>query len=393
MAISAPVPQSNPPDPFVNNGQITTDSGTPISVPLPVSPAVGVVEVGTPTVVNPVVVPEEQPNVYQPDPVGVVEVGTPTVVNPVVVPEEQPNVYQPDPVGATAQVEPVRPIVLPVNATSAEAAGRQQARAQAQIATQRSQANQGDWRVKLQLAGDADYLYRAAERDLGILAPLAETDGVVFPYMPDISTNYVANYNNYDLTHSNYRGYFYQNSQVSEISITAMFTAQDTREANYLLAVIQFFKSVTKMFYGQDSSQYRGSPPPLVFLQGLGQFQFNLAPCVVNNFNYVLPSDVDYIRARVVSEDGTNLLVRRNNTSSISRLNPSLARLQNSNIPPGATYTRPPPPTLGTNYPTYVPTKMQIALTLLPVQTRSQVSTEFSLEQFANGSLIQRGFW
>jgi hypothetical protein len=385
MAISAPVPQSNPPDPFVNNGQITTDSGTPISVPLPVAPAVGVVEVGTPTVVNPVVVPEEQPNIYQPDGINADDPEAQVFVQPFNAPQPQP-----DPVGTTARVEPV---VLPVDPAVAEAAGRQQARAQAQIAVQRSQANQGDWRVKLRLAGDADYLYRAAERDLGILAPLAETDGVVFPYMPDISTNYVANYNNYDLTHSNYRGYFYQNSQVSEISITAMFTAQDTREANYLLAVIQFFKSVTKMFYGQDSSQYRGSPPPLVFLQGLGQFQFNLAPCVVNNFNYVLPSDVDYIRARVVSEDGTNLLVRRNNTSSISRLNPSLARLQNSNIPPGATYTRPPPPTLGTSYPTYVPTKMQIALTLLPVQTRSQVSTEFSLEQFANGSLIQRGFW
>jgi len=235
-------------------------------------------------------------------------------------------------------------------------------------------------------------LYRAEEP--GILEPLAATDGVVFPYMPDITTNYVANYNNYDLTHSNYRGYFYQNSQVSEISITATFTAQDTAEAGYLLAVIHFFKSVTKMFYGQDTSQYRGAPPPLVFLQGLGEFQFNLAPCVVNNFNYVLPSDVDYIRARVANVDGTNLLVRRNNSEVTGSENqPSRNRLTNAGIPVGGVYTRPPPPTLGTSSPTYVPTKMQISLTLLPVQTRAQVSREFSLEQFANGSLIQRGFW
>jgi hypothetical protein len=73
------------------------------------------------------------------------------------------------------------------------------------------------------------------------------------------------------------------------------FTAQDTGEANYLLAVITFFKSVTKMFYGQDAE--RGAPPPLVYLSGLGEYQFNEHPCVVSQFNYNLPSDADYIRA------------------------------------------------------------------------------------------------
>jgi hypothetical protein len=48
---------------------------------------------------------------------------------------------------------------------------------------------------------------------------------------------------------------------------------------------------------------------------------------------------------------------------------------------------------LGTNSPTYVPTKMDIQLTLLAIQTRSQVSKEFSLKGFANGDLIKGGFW
>lgn len=291
------------------------------------------------------------------------------------------------------QLTPATPVTDQQSQAAAIVAASRDAQAQAQIAVQRGQAAQGDWRVKLRLAGDADYLYRAEEP--GILAPLADSDGVIFPYMPNITTSYNANYSNTDLTHSNYRGYFYQSSYVGEIQIAATFTAQDTDEANYLLAVIHFFRSVTKMFYGQDTAEYRGAPPPLVFLQGLGEFQFNLAPCVVQNFNYVLPQDVDYVRARVANVDGTNLLVRRNQVRDTNGAAYQIPRdrLLAAGIPVGGIAQRPAPPTLGTQSPTYVPTKMEISLTLLPVQTRAQISREFSLENYANGSLIQRGFW
>jgi hypothetical protein len=43
--------------------------------------------------------------------------------------------------------------------------------------------------------------------------------------------------------------------------------------------------------------------------------------------------------------------------------------------------------------PTYVPTKMEIAITLLPMQSRQQVSTQFSLKGFSNGNLLKGGFW
>jgi hypothetical protein len=56
------------------------------------------------------------------------------------------------------------------------------------------------------------------------------------------------------------------------------------------------------------------------------------------------------------------------------------------NIPPA-------PPNLGLNSPTYVPTKMAISITLLPMPTRSQVSQQFSLEKYANGNLLRGGFW
>jgi hypothetical protein len=180
---------------------------------------------------------------------------------------------------------------------------------------------------------------------------------------------------------------------VGELTITATFTAQDSNEAAYLLAVIHFFRSVTKMFYGQQDA-FRGSPPPLVFLQGYGDFQFNLNPCVVQTFNYSLPADVDYIRAGAPNIDGTSLLKRRDRqTTTVGSGNPSNGRMTASGLDPGGTRPSPPPVTLGRAQPTYVPTKMEMTLVLLPMQTRSQVSREFSMERFANGSLVQKGFW
>jgi len=279
------------------------------------------------------------------------------------------------------------------DAQARENALLQQLRQQATVSAQRGQANQGDWRVKLRLAEKAQYLYLDPNiQQGGILWPLLESGGVVFPYTPTITTTYAANYSSQDLTHSNYRGYFYQNSYVDEINIQATFTAQDTFEANYLLAVIHFFRSATKMFYGQDTN--RGMPPPLVFLQGLGEFQFNLHPCLIRSFNYNLPNDVDYIRARVANVNGTNLLARRDRqTATLGPSSPSNDRLSNSGLKPGALTPPPAPPTLGTSRPTYVPTKMEATVILLPVQTRQQVSKQFSFKQFANGDLVKGGFW
>jgi hypothetical protein len=281
-----------------------------------------------------------------------------------------------------------------------EAASRQRTQEQATLQARYKQPASSDWRVRLQLAPNADYLYKDRSGST-ILAPLYETDGVIFPYTPQIETSYNANYEMYDLTHSNFRGYFYKNSRVNDINIRATFTAQDTQEANYLLAVIHFFRSVTKMFYGAKDA-FRGAPPPLTYLSGLGQYQFNQHPCVVSQFNYSLPNDVDYIRAGAPNNYGTNLLTQRARTGAIAPEagNPSLTRLLGTLTKPpvSATVTPPSPSMINQNVnnlsqATYVPTKIEISLTLLPINTRSQVSTQFNMKDFASGALIKGGFW
>ena len=291
-----------------------------------------------------------------------------------------------------------------VNAGSAVTKGLiNNAQNQSTLQTRQNTPAAADWRVRLRLAPNANYLYKV--KDPGILAPLAATDGVIFPYTPAIETSYQAKYDQYDLTHSNYRGYFYKNSSVENISIKGTFTAQDTREAAYLLAVIHFFKSVTKMFYGQD--QEAGTPPPLVYLSGFGKYQFNESPCVVTNFGYSLPTDVDYIRANGFNNIGLNMENRRNQSSgpaiggSLGTVVAIIDRLTNAGLKDGSLTNRPSPSQVNQNVAnqtainsTYVPTKMEISITLLPMQTRNQVSKQFSLKSFANGSLLAGGgFW
>jgi hypothetical protein len=285
-------------------------------------------------------------------------------------------------------------------ATLASAQGsREAARVSVGVANARNQQTNSnlaqfpvntDWRVVLRLAPGATYLYNASQA--GILQPLKTTNGVVFPYTPSISTAYKANYSDYNLTHSNYRGYFYQNSYTDAINITAPFTAQSTSDAAYVLAVIHFFRSVTKMFYGQDAQ--RGSPPPLVYLSGLGDYQFNNHPCLVSQFNYTLPADVDYISSGTPNNLGLNLQPLQNlYSTTLNAVAPTITRLASAFLPRGAENEVSAPLQALLNNPTYVPSKIDIQLTLLPVQSRSQVSKQFSLKNFSNGNLLKGGFW
>jgi hypothetical protein len=292
-------------------------------------------------------------------------------------------------------------------AAAVEAATKQRAQEQQALQARFNTPANGDWRVRIRLAPNSTYLYNATMP--GILAPLKASDGVIFPYTPTISTTYSANYDSTDLTHSNYRGQFYKNSSVGEVALNGIFTAQDTQEAEYMLAVIHFFRSVTKMFYGQDAE--RGTPPPLVYLFGLGQYQFNNHPCVVKAFNYSLPNDVDYIRTQP-NNYGVNLLNRRTPAVSApsNNLAGTIARIGNAVDKLGNLLTKGALPKFGsataagtpgvaqqavynTSNATYVPTKIDIQLTLMPIQTRDQISQQFSLKGFANGDLLRGGFW
>jgi len=149
-----------------------------------------------------------------------------------------------------------------------------------------------DWRVRLSLPPLSYFT------DSTILAPLIETgSSMVFPYTPNVFITHSARYNALQPTHSNYPFYIYEGSAVDQFTIMGEFTVENSREAEYWIAAIHYLKSITKMAYGESPN--KGSPPPVVKLNGYGDYVFNNVPVIVQSFNVTLPPDVDYIQANV----------------------------------------------------------------------------------------------
>lgn len=139
-----------------------------------------------------------------------------------------------------------------------------------------------------------------------IMAPLQRRNSLVFPYTPTIQLSSNADYEPTNIPHTVYKSQSYSKSYVSEITLTADFTAQTTSEARYMLAAMHFFRSVTKSYFGASNGDLAGSPPPVVRFDYLGNQMFNNVPVVVKTFSYTLPPDVDYV---IINEDGLNTQV------------------------------------------------------------------------------------
>jgi len=257
-------------------------------------------------------------------------------------------------------------------------------------ATEQDQANfpsKEDWRVRLSLTPEAKYLY--AGSNPGILAPLKATNGVIFPYTPAISVNYAANYEATNIVHSNYKIFQYTNSSVDQVTIASDFTCQDTFEANYLLAVIHFFRSMTKMFYGQDQNPKAGTPPPLCYMYGMGSYQFSAHPLAITGFSYSLPTDVDYIPTTSAMPAGTPTPPPNKATLSIfgKRL-PSFLQPGGILAPPQFSQPQAGPPSRPQGETTWVPTKIQLSISCIPIISRNTISNRFSLNEYASGRLL-----
>ena len=92
------------------------------------------------------------------------------------------------------------------------------------------------------------------------------------------------------------------------MTITGEFFVQNSLEAKYWVAAVHFLRSVTKMSYGEKSPN-RGQPPPVLFLNGYGDYTFNQVPVIITNFQFDLKREVDYIstglgKTQTAYEDG-----------------------------------------------------------------------------------------
>jgi hypothetical protein len=158
-----------------------------------------------------------------------------------------------------------------------------------------------DWRVRISLPPSSNFAFRSGVFP-SIVYPLISqsgkstgTDGVVFPHTPTVTMQHNARYQEQALTHSNYKNYFYEGSDVAPITITGLFTCQNGAEALYLMASLQFLRACTKMYFGKGDPK-AGTPPTLVRLSGYGDHYLPSITGVVTQVSHTMPDDCDYIK-------------------------------------------------------------------------------------------------
>lgn len=244
-----------------------------------------------------------------------------------------------------------------------------------------------DWRVRISVSPSSKILYwdpSASGNMSGLIAPLKQTDGFIFPYVPSVTVSHTANYQTVALTHSNYAQYFYESSAVSAINISGDFTVQNIDEARYFLAGLYFFRAATKMFYGSSTS-YPGSPPPIVYLDGYGQHYLPHVACVVTSFSHTMPSDVDYLEVNTPQSVSTTVENRTAPGALLSNgaRGPSITLPSISGTNSGNEIIS---QTINTAF-NRVPTSSTFTLTLQPVVSRAQ-GLSWSFDRFARGELI-----
>ena len=152
-------------------------------------------------------------------------------------------------------------------------------------AIQLQPGSKDDWRVRITCNWD---IFNSAMFDR-----LKDTGGVVWPYLPNITVSTKAEYNAVNPVHSNYTQYNYKNSVVEDIQISGEFSCETETDAAYWIAATTFFKTATKMFFGQGDNA--GNPPIVCNLTGYGASVFDRTPIIVKSFSVDLKDDVNYI--------------------------------------------------------------------------------------------------
>jgi hypothetical protein len=219
-----------------------------------------------------------------------------------------------------------------------------------------------DWRVRLQVPeGPLTQFFDFENNPL--MAPLKASNGIFWPLTPAVVIQHSANYNAMDQVHSNYPHQAYQNSQVDSMNIIGEFPVQNSDDAKHWVATVNFLRTATKMFFGNEDglNGLKGNPPPIMHLYGYGDHMFNRVPVVINTFNVELRPGIDYISTKQ-NPDGYS--------TPRTRERMGLPELEDSQ--------------------TWAPTLSNISVLVTPIYSRDSIKN-FSMKKFVNGELNGKG--
>lgn len=252
---------------------------------------------------------------------------------------------------------------------------------------------QEDWRVKLTLPQESDF--RLDFLNSKVMRPLLPHGGVVFPLTPSVIIQHQATYNPLAVTHNNFPFYAYSNSETSSLTIIGEFPVQNSQDAQAWVATLHFFRTVTKMFFGGDQA-LRGNPPPVLKLNGYGNYVLKNVPVVVTNFSVELTQGVDYISTsqalqdlgaaqetgqRLVDEAIESIQARQRAGEQVTRAEAESIRQDILRKARTASQLE----NLG-----WAPTSSIFTVQVQPIYSRSALKN-FSLQKFAAGELNNQG--
>lgn len=266
-----------------------------------------------------------------------------------------------------------------------------------------------DWRVRLSMPTTTIYTSSP------VLQPLVRAGGLVFPYTPQITISHQASYAEEPITHQNYSFLYYQNSKASDIQIIGAFSVEDAVQAQYWIAAVHYLRSATKMFTG-DIGDVAGNPPPIVYLNGYGDYVFKNVPVIIKSFSIDLPADVNYIATNVGQEGTTGGYGQASGAGGITIENIANTASTLAGVA-GAIGSAKAASVLGavgaasgvvnginnlisaanggggsalgaaSNGATHVPVKSSLNVTVTPVYSRENMR-QFNLKDFVNGGLL-----
>jgi len=264
--------------------------------------------------------------------------------------------------------------------------------------------NPNDWRVQLSMAN------WTAFGNSPVLKPLVDAGGLVFPYTPTITINQSAKYDSLPVTQTNYTFPSFKNSDPGTIQIQAPMNVEDKTQALYWIAALHYCRSLTKMFAGSDPKA--GNPPPVIYLNGYGQYVFKNVPCVVTNFQSTLENGCDYIAVDVVGSAAGDIQGITDSLGGLadtigatipglSSVIPGLSGLSDitstaSSLLGVASQVAGLAGTFGlggsvSGGQAHVPTKSTFTVTLQPIYSRAS-ARKFSLDRFVTGGYLNNSF-
>jgi hypothetical protein len=259
--------------------------------------------------------------------------------------------------------------------------------------------NPNDWRVRLSIAKWTSF------QGSPVLKPLKDAGALIFPYTPKINITSSASYNPISTTHTNYTFQAFKSSNPGQITITAPMYVSDPTEGLYWIAMVHYLRSLTKMFAGNDPKA--GNPPPVIMLNGYGNYVFKNVPVVVTKMSVDLAQDCDYIGVNVVGSAAGEI---QGLTDSIGGLSDSLGSVLGgvgegtfgavtgavSSIAGGVGQIAGLASSLGIGGETsggvsHVPTKSTFTIDLMPIYSRDS-ARKFSLDRFVSGGYLNNPF-